>query len=200
MTEPARLSLLHGLRVETDDLPSDADLIHRFKTGDETAFNEIVRRYQKRLYAVALRMVRDHDVACDLSQEAFIRAYEGLKGFREDASLFTWLYRIVVNLGINRRRVEKVRRFISLDDLKDKLVADRGNPSEDVDDSELRGIIKRAVDALPERQRAIFILRQYEGLQHQEIAEILGRSVGAIKAGYFHAVRKLREELKEFVE
>lgn len=181
-------------------MEDDAGLVRRFKQGDETAFDEIVVRYQKRIYTAALRLVSDHDTACDLSQEAFIRAYGALKDFRENSSVFTWLYRIVINLCINHRRSQKIRRFVSLDSLRDVLVAQGADPQQDAGDHELGRAIARAVDSLPERQRMVFILRQYDGLQHDEIAGILGRSVGAIKASYFQAVRKLRRELLAFVD
>ena len=178
----------------------DAALVQRFKGGDETAFNEIVRHYQEKLYYVALRMVNDHDDAADLSQEAFVKAYRSLSKFKEKSSLYTWLYRIVINLCINHQRAKRVRDFISLDALPMPLRTTQSAPDQEVERNDLGRAIQQAVQRLPAQQRAVFILRQYEQLSHQEIARTLGRSVGAVKANYFHAIRKLQTWLADVKE
>lgn len=178
----------------------DISLVRRFKEGDQGAFNQIVRRYQERLYYLALRMVGNHDDALDISQDAFVKAYEGLEKFHGDSSLYTWLYRIVVNLSINHRRKRKVIRFVSFEDVRAVLASTKDSPDEVVNRKEFSEAADEAIEGLPARQKAIFVLRYYQGLSHQEISEILGRSVGAVKASYFHAVRKLRKALSKFVE
>jgi RNA polymerase sigma-70 factor (ECF subfamily) len=179
---------------------SDEALVRQFKQGDDSAFNGIVRRYQEKLYYVALRMVNDHDEASDLSQEAFVRAYEGLAKFEEGSSLYTWLYRIVVNLCINHLRARKARQIVSLDALVEPLASSKHTPEQDAEQKDFREAVGEAVEQLPPRQKAVFILRQYEQLSHEEIARTLGRSVGAVKANYFHAVKKLQKSLAEFKE
>ena len=175
-------------------------LVRRFKGGDEAAFNEIVRRHQEKLYYVALRMVNDHDDAADLSQDAFVKAYRGLSKFREGSSLYTWLYRIVTNLCINHLRAKKAWDVISLDALMEPLASTRHAPDQGVERKDLGQAIQQAVERLPPQQKAVFILRQYEQLSHEEIARTLGRSVGAVKANYFHATTKLQKWLAEFRE
>lgn len=170
----------------------DLALVRRFKAGDETAFNEIVRRYQEKLYSVALGMVGDHDDAADLSQDAFVKAYRGLPKFREGSALYTWLYRVVVNLSINHLRARGVRNAISLDSLVEALASKDRAPDEALEDKDLDEAIRKAVQRLPAQQKAVFVLRQYEQMSHEEIAQTLGRSVGAVKANYFHAVKKLQ--------
>ncbi len=176
----------------------EISLVKQFKEGDERAFNEIVRTYQERLYYLALKLLGDREDAQDISQEAFVKAYYGLKKFREDSSLYTWLYRIVLNLCMNRRRRDKLVEFVSLDALGEITASKSVNPDKKAEHSELNAAIKEAVDSLPEKQRAIFMLRQYEELSHGEIAEIVGRSVGAVKSNYFQAVKKLQQSLAKF--
>ncbi len=178
----------------------DISLVRRFKQGDQRAFNRIVNRYQQRLYYLALRMVNNHEDAADISQDAFVKAYEGLSKFQENSSLYTWLYRIVVNFAINHQRKKRLRAFIRLEDVKPLSASPSGSPDKMLEQNELAHAVDKAIQGLPERQKAIFILRYYENLSHREIAEIVGRSVGSVKASYFHAVNKLRKELSQFVE
>jgi len=177
---------------------SDARLLEQLRAGDGSAFEEIVRRYQERVYQYAYRLVQDPDEASDVAQETFIRAHGKLADFRGDASLNTWLYRIASNLGINALRKRRLRRYIALDQAPE--VQASGGPERDLADDEIRRRVEAAVALLPPRQRSIFILRQYEQLSHREIAGIVGSSEGAVRAGYFHAVRKLRDALRDLTE
>ena len=176
---------------------SDTDLIDRFRAGDETAFEEVVRRYQARVYQIVYRVVRDGEDAADITQETFIRAYGKLKGFRGDSSLFTWLYRIALNMSINCLRKNKLRSFIPLWESAEHELWAQGGPEEDLSASRLRTRLEEAIDGLPARQRSIFVLRQYDQLSHREIAEVVGSSEGAVRAGYFHALRKLCGALRD---
>ncbi len=180
---------------------ADLALVERFKAGDEGAFNEIVRTYQKKIYFLCYRMIAAHEDAADLSQETFVRAYGALKKFDGRSGLYTWLYRIAMNLCLNQ---VKKPRGLSLDAAEAQEVEappGQASPEEALHRSQLNQAIARAVEALPPRQKAVFILRTNEGLSHEEIARSIGRSVGAVKATYFQAVRKLRvslEGLKDF--
>jgi RNA polymerase sigma-70 factor (ECF subfamily) len=179
---------------------NDLALVERFKTGDEEAFNEIVRTYQKKVYFLCYRMLETHEDAADLSQETFVRAYGALKKFDGRSGLYTWLYRIAMNLCLNQVKKPKT---LSLDDEEAQEVeapAEQGSPEENLRRSQIRQAISRAVEALPPRQKAVFILRTSQGLSHEEIAQTIHRSVGAVKATYFQAVRKLRVSLKDFRE
>jgi RNA polymerase sigma-70 factor (ECF subfamily) len=175
---------------------ADLALVERFKSGEEGAFNEIVRTYQKKVYFLCLRMVGTHEDAADLSQETFVRAYGALRKFDGRSALYTWLYRIAMNLCLNQTRKP---RSLSLDDEEAQEVpapSGQGDPEEAFRRSQISQAIARAVEGLPPRQKAVFILRTSQGLSHEEIAQAIHRSVGAVKATYFQAVRKLRESLK----
>ncbi|MBL7075253.1 sigma-70 family RNA polymerase sigma factor [candidate division KSB1 bacterium] len=174
----------------------DIELVERFQGGDERAFNEIVNRYKKKIYFLTLRMVNNPQDAEDLSQEVFIRAYKGLAKFQRESALFTWLYRIAVNHCINFNRKKRWTRFFSLEELKVEKGSSEQNPEEIMAAGEIMEEIKRTVARLPQKQRIVFILRQYENMHHKEIAAILGRNVGTVKANYFQAVHRLRRELK----
>jgi RNA polymerase sigma-70 factor, ECF subfamily len=171
---------------------SDFELIDRVLNGNRLAFEELVNRYKKSVYYLTYRMVHDYEDAADLSQETFLKAYQGLRKFKRQSSFHTWLYRITINLCINHLRKKKSRRYVGLEnvrtvkepDVLDKLELD-----------ELRETVNEAVHALPEKQRAAVILRIYHGLSHKEISDILNCSVGTVKANYFHAIRNLRKSI-----
>jgi len=175
----------------------DAHLVSRFKKGEQGAFDELVRRYQKQIYYLALRMTGNREDAEDIAQETFVKAYEALENFREESSFFTWIYRIAVNLSINHYYKEKLRRFVSLNDLIGILSSHSPPPDSAVEGDQINRAVKKALEGLPAKQKMVFVLRQYEGLSFPEIAEVTGRTVGSVKANYFHAVRKLRRALKD---
>jgi len=138
-------------------------------------------------------MVHDYEDAADLSQETFLKAYQGLQKFRRRSSFHTWLYRISVNLCINYLRKKGNRQFVELDRVHTT------QPPEVLDKlemEELQHVMSKAVSELPEKQRVAVILRIYHGLSHKEISDILGCSVGTVKANYFHAIRNLRKAFK----
>jgi RNA polymerase sigma-70 factor (ECF subfamily) len=171
---------------------TDSILVQEFKQGDEKAFNQLVLRYQKRIYDLTYRLVRNHEDAADLSQEAFVRAYRNLKRFEERSSFYVWLTRIAVNLCINFSRREKFKSFLSIFDVSEKPEVSV-SPDMDMEKEELRRALDGAVKSLPERQRVTFVLRR-----HQEIAQIMEISEGAAKANYFQAVKKLQRLLKKY--
>jgi RNA polymerase sigma-70 factor (ECF subfamily) len=181
---------------------SDNELVRRFKEGNEAAFSLIVGRYQQRLIQVARTVLGDEDEALDISQEAFIKAYFHLKTFREDSSLYTWLYRIVYNLCISHLRRKKIISFLSFNhhDEDEEFDSKEPDPGDVYERREIMDAINSAVDALPLKQRTVFTLRQMEGLTHGEIAKVMGITEGAVKASYFHAVRKLQTMLKRYGE
>jgi RNA polymerase sigma-70 factor (ECF subfamily) len=135
----------------------------------------------------------------DLAQEAFVKAYHSLKDFREEASFSTWLYRIAVNLCLNFTQRDKFRSFILLEEMSQPVLS-KDSPLKDLEQKELNQAIDRAVLNLPGKQRAVFILRHYQELSHSEIAKILDKSEGTIKANYFQAVKKLKKSLAGFIE
>jgi RNA polymerase sigma factor (sigma-70 family) len=175
---------------------SDEELIRQYQEGREAAFNELVRRYQEKVYWVARRFTSSHDHADDITQEVFCKMYESLKDFRGDSSLYTWLYRITVNASLNFLRRLKVRDFLRIDELFDIESPEGESPDAIVERSEQQSLIEQAVALLPEKQKAVFVMRYYEELPYEEIAAILKTSVGGLKANYFHAIRKIGEYIR----
>ncbi len=172
---------------------SDFELIDRVLNGNRRSFEELVNRYKKTVYFLTYRMVHDHEDAADLSQDTFLKAYQGLHQFKRESSFHTWLYRISVNLCINHLRKKKSRQYVELE-----TTHSVGHP-EVLDHLKLEEVQERignAVNKLPEKQRAAVILRIYHGLSHKEISDILGCSVGTVKANYFHAIRNLQKFIK----
>lgn len=182
---------------------TDADdfaLVAASRRGDRTAFNELVRRHHEKVYWVARRLLGDHDDALDITQDAFVKAWSSLDDFRGDARPYTWLYRIATNLSLNRIRSTRIRSLLRLGEEHDDVPGDDLDPLAGLERNEVREIIERAIHKLPERQRAVFVLRYYEELPYEEIAAILQTSVGGLKANYFHAVRKIEASVKDAMQ
>lgn len=175
----------------------DRELVDRFKHGDETAFNHLVMRHRQTVYFLALGLLNSVEDAEDLAQDAFVRAYEGLKKFRGHSSFRTWIYRITLNLCLNEIRKRKVRHIFSLESLGLTAISRDRSPDEAVEHDERHRALNSAIVQLPPKQRQVFVLRHYSELPHAEIAEIMGRNVGTIKANYYQAVRKLRSALSK---
>jgi RNA polymerase sigma-70 factor (ECF subfamily) len=174
----------------------DAELIQAFQRGDERAFNELVHRYQERIYWLARRFVGSHDEADEIVQEVFCKVYDALKEFRGDSSFYTWVYRITVNASLNELRRNRVRDFFRLNQLIEQQESSDEHPVEAVERTEQRALIEQAIATLPDKQRAVFLMRYYDELSYEEISKILKTSVGGLKANYFHAVKKIGEYLK----
>ena len=160
------------------------------------AFDLIVERHRRPVYLLCYRFVNNHEDASDLSQDVFLRAYRGLRNFRGQSSLGTWLHRIGVNLCLNRVSAKtplgKLTEAIEereFADVKTESAADRMLR----DERALR--VREAIAQLPRKQRATLILRMYHEMPHQEIADVLGSSVGAVKANFFHALANLKKRL-----
>jgi RNA polymerase sigma factor (sigma-70 family) len=179
---------------------SDSDLVREVRNGNRQAFTELMRRYQKRVYWLARRIVRDHDDADDVVQETFVKAYLALGEFRGDAGFFTWLYRIAVNLSLNTVRKRQVMNYLRESELLSKILPSPDDPSASVEHHELESALQRAVATLPEKQKAVFVLRYYDELTYEEIAKILKTSVGGLKANYFHALKKVQEYMRNEIQ
>lgn len=170
---------------------SDQELVEDFQKGNEASFNELILRHQERIYWVARRFVQDHDQADDVVQDVFCRAYEGLGKFRGEASVYTWLYRITVNLALNAVRKQRVRDFFRIDEILDVKDEHGDQPDAHLERNEQKQLIEEAVARLPEKQKAVFIMRYYDEMPYEEIAKIMKTTVGGLKANYFHAIRKV---------
>jgi len=178
----------------------EAALIEACLAGRSGAFDLVVERHRRSVYQLCWRFVGNHEDASDLSQDIFLRAYKGLRSFRGQSSLSTWLYRIGVNVCLNRAsgkgRFEKMTESI-----EDRQYVDTRNESasEGLLKEERRARVRAAIADLPRKQRATLILRMYHEMSHQEIADVLGTSVGAVKANFFHALGNLKKLLGDEV-
>ena len=177
---------------------SDKELIEQFREGSKrnNAFNLIIRKYQERLYWHIRKLVISHDDTDDILQNTFIKAFEALDRFREDASLFTWLYRIATNESLSFLKKKQRGYFLSqgesLNHLEKTLESDSY-----VDGDAIQMKLQKAIIRLPEKQRLVFNMRYFDELKYEEMSEILSTSVGALKASYHHALKKLEQYLSE---
>jgi RNA polymerase sigma-70 factor, ECF subfamily len=172
----------------------DAAAVRACLAGDRAAFDVVVRRHQRHVYRLCYRFVGNHEDASDLAQDVFIRAYRGLRGFKGDSAFATWLYRIAVNVCLNRVSARKPV-FAPM------AAVERTDPRAERADAmllrtERAAEVRSAIARLPPKQRATLILRVYHDMPHEQIAGVLGSSVGAVKANFFHALGNLRKLLR----
>jgi RNA polymerase sigma-70 factor (ECF subfamily) len=188
-----------GYKVTVTNL-TDAELVQSCLAGHRESFDVLVERHQRHVYQLCYRFVGNHEDASDLAQDVFIRAYRGLKNFKGRASVGTWLYRIGVNVCLNKvgTKTPKPDPLDPLLEANDQRIA---SDAESVADALLRGEralqVRAAIARLPKKQRATLILRVYHELPHEQIAGILGSSVGAVKANFFHALNNLKKLMRE---
>lgn len=176
----------------------DAELVARSKAGDTVAFGELVRRYQKPVFRIVLRMVKSQDDADDLTQDTFVRAYRGLKTFKEEYDFHPWLYRIAVNQAINFINRRKRQAAVDLDDVPEgdiKAGPEPESPVQAASRSELLTHLEGALESLPEDQRTVFLLRVQEGLSYEEIAKAMGTPKGTVMSRLARARMALRKYL-----
>jgi RNA polymerase sigma-70 factor (ECF subfamily) len=172
----------------------DSELVTACLAGDREAFDGIVERHRQQVYQLCYRYVGSHEDAADLAQDTFIRAFKGLRGFKGQSSIGTWLYRIAVNVCLNRLSLKTPRAEPLREDDRADLHAVRADTA--LLREERAAEVRAAIQRLPRKQRATLILRVYHELPHEEIAAILGSSVGAAKANLFHALANLKKLLR----
>lgn len=186
----------------------DSLLVQRFQEGDMRAFEEIVRRYGNRLYNMACRMMGDRGDAEDITQEVFIRAYHSLSRFQRKSRLYTWLYRIAVNLCLDRLRKWATRvHEVSLDapvavgetEVIRAIQVSTPTPEDEVERKELKGIIEGAINELSPKHRAVVVLHDIQCLKYEEIASVLGCSIGTVKSRLFYARCELKDKLRPYL-
>jgi len=173
---------------------SDKELIEQFR-NEETraaAFDLLVRKYQKRLYWHIRKMVVDHDDANDVVQNTLLKAWKGLENFRSESGLYTWLYRISTNESLTFLNKKKTKYLVPIVDVEGQLSSSLEIDSYfSGDDIQLK--LQKAILSLPEKQRVVFNMRYYDEVKYEEMAKILNTSVGALKASYHHAAKKIEK-------
>ncbi|PID57873.1 hypothetical protein CSB45_06555 [candidate division KSB3 bacterium] len=175
---------------------NDFELIDQTLAGQHEAFDILVKRYSGSIYALAYRMLRNHDDASDICQDVFLKAYEALGSFRKKSSFHTWLYRITANSCINYLRKHSTRHHI---EFASYHAVQESETLDALYKIELQDVVNEAIEKLPEKQKATVMLRVCEGMSHREVSEILKCSVGTAKANYFHAIRNLRRFMKNYI-
>ena len=176
----------------------NANLIERLRQPEScrAAFNEVVREYSEPLYWQIRRMVENHDDASDVLQNTFLKAWQSIENFRGDAKLSTWLYKIALNESISHLSRERKRMNLSLDEEESHLVH-LIEADEWVDGDELALKLRKAIASLPEKQRMVFNMKYFDDMKYEQMSEILGTSVGALKASYHLAVKKIEKYFTE---
>ena len=190
----------------TDPPSEELVLVRAAKTGDDKAFGELVRRYDRNVFRIAQHITQNREDAEDVVQDAFLKAYTNLQQFQEQSKFYTWLVRIAVNEALMKLRRRRPERTVSLDeeiktedDSVPREVADWApNPEQNYNQAELKEILSRTIQGLPPGFRTVFILRDVEGLSTEETAEALELSVPAVKSRLLRARLQLRERLNRY--
>jgi RNA polymerase sigma factor RpoE len=187
---------------------AEMELVKRARKGDLSAYDELVRRYQERIYATVYHMTSNHEDANDLAQEAFIKAYHALKSFKGGSSFYTWIYRIAVNKTINFLKQRKNKAQMSLDDMDfnaehdPDLVAliSEKTPRREVGLAELQEKLNTAMQKLSEPHRLVVTLHDVQGLSHEEIAKVMDCNIGTVRSRLFYARQQLQGYLSDYLK
>src|SRR3989454_6442074 len=192
----------------SSDAQEDQQLVKRARTGDMEAYDELVRRYQERIYATIYHMTSNHEDANDLAQDTFIKAHQALKSFKGGSSFYTWVYRIAVNKTINFLKQRKNKTHLSLNDLDFNaendpdlvaLVSDK-TPRRDIALSELQEKLNSAMLKLSEVHRLVVTLHDVQGLSHEEIGKIMDCNIGTVRSRLFYARQHLQAYLSDYLK
>jgi RNA polymerase sigma-70 factor, ECF subfamily len=186
----------------------EQELVKRARQGDLSAYDDLVRRYQERIYATLYHMTSNHEDANDLAQEAFIKAFQALKTFKGGSSFYTWVYRIAVNKTINFLKQRKNRSQMSLNDLDFNaehdpdlvaLVSEK-TPRREAGLAELQEKLNEAMQTLSEAHRLVVTLHDVQGLSHEEIAKIMDCNIGTVRSRLFYARQQLQGQLVDYLK
>lgn len=183
-------------------------LVRRAQKGELAAYDELVRRYQERIYATVYHMTSNHEDANDLAQESFIKAYQALKTFKGGSSFYTWLYRIAVNKTINFLKQRKNKHHFSLNDLDFTAENDpdmvalvsENTPVRNAGLTELQKKLNEALHKLSQPHRMVVVLHDVQGMAHEEIAEIMDCNIGTVRSRLFYARQQLQSHLAEYAK
>ncbi len=193
---------------EEETGPDDKELVFRAQRGDVPAFEELVERYHGKIYGLTYNMTSNREDAEDLTQEVFVKAFEALPRFKGKSSFYTWVYRIAVNKTINYRKKRNRKRALSLDQFDQDIKTDdvyhdltsKGSPLRNISLSELQEKLNEALQHLSEKHRTVVVMHDMQGIPHEEIAKVVGASVGTVRSRLFYARRQMQTELSEFVK
>jgi RNA polymerase sigma-70 factor (ECF subfamily) len=174
----------------------DFELIKNFLEGDESSFNRLIRKYQDKIYWHARRMVGNHSDADEIVQEVLLVIYNKLFTFKFESSFYSWIYRITATRSINFIKKRNIKKIFSLEDFINKK-DEKISIDKNVEIQEEISLIEKKLQLLPVKQREVFIMRAFNQLNYDEISEITGKSVGTLKANYFHALNKIKDIIKD---
>ena len=195
-------------RTDPPAPPEESELVARARNGDLAAYDDLIKRYQERIYATIYHMTSNHEDANDLAQESFIKAYQALKSFKGGSSFYTWLYRIAVNKTINFLKQRKNRQHMSLNDLDFQaehdpdlvaLVSDK-TPRREAGLTELQEKLNTALLKLSEPHRLVVVLHDVQGLSHDEIAKVMDCNIGTVRSRLFYARQQLQAYLADYLK
>jgi RNA polymerase sigma-70 factor (ECF subfamily) len=203
----AKTTVKGPARPSSMALLDEPQLVQRAQAGDTSAYDELVRRYQERIYATVYHMTANHEDANDLAQESFIKAFQALKSFKGDSSFFTWVYRIAVNKTINFLKQRKHRTHLSLNDIDlnaendPALVAlvSHKTPRRDLNLAELQEKLNAAMQKLSPEHRLVVTLHDVQGLPHDEISRIMDCNIGTVRSRLFYARQQLQAYLSDYL-
>ena len=183
-------------QIQAPQALEDKELLQKIRNPETRnyGFNLLVREYQKRVYWHIRKMVIDHDDADDITQDTFVKIHKYIDNFREDAQLYTWIYRIATNECLTFLQKKKRRFFLPIGDVEGELTA-KLDSSPHLSGDEIQLKLQKALLRLPDKQRLVFNMKYYEDMTYEQIAEITQTSVGALKASYHHAVKKIEDFL-----
>jgi RNA polymerase sigma factor (sigma-70 family) len=203
MAEPAPVTA-----PETPVQTGEMDLVRRAQRGDLEAYDELIKRYQERIYATVYHMTSNHEDANDLAQDAFIKAFQALKSFKGGSTFYTWLYRIAVNKTINFLKQRKNRLHMSLNDLDFNtennpdlvaLISDK-TPRREAGLKELSEKLNEALLKLSEQHRLVMVLHDVQGQSHEEIAEIMNCNIGTVRSRLFYARQQMQAWMADYLK
>lgn len=182
------------------ELEKDDELIKEFLDGDDQAFNKLIYKYRQKIYWHARKMTGNHLDADEIVQEVVLVIYNKLKDFKGQSSLYTWIYTITSTRSLNFLKKKKINRFFSFGDPETTDLKDSSDIIEDIDKREKLKKLDMLLQKLPAKQREVFIMRNIDNLSYEEISQITGKTTGALKANYFHALNKISEKMKNEFE
>ena len=186
----------------------ESELVARARRGDLAAYDDLVKRYQERIYATIYHMTSNHEDANDLAQDSFIKAFQALKSFKGGSTFYTWLYRIAVNKTINFLKQRKNRQHMSLNDIDFNaehdtdliaLISEK-TPRRDAGLNELQKKLNEALLKLSEPHRLVVVLHDVQGQSHEEIAEIMDCNIGTVRSRLFYARQQMQAELADYLK